>query len=173
MENALAPDKPNLPSDATTEVLLPVRRIGQIESRPPEASWMIDVLWQAEAVGIIGGQPKLWKSWLCLDMAVSVASGTACLGRFAVKSSGPSLVFMAEDEQHEVRRRVDCIAKSRALDVDHLDLHLITSERLYLDDESDRDMLRRMVEHVRPKMLLLDPLVRLHRGNASRTGDRR
>ena len=151
--------------------LLPLKRIGQVETRAADAEWMIENLWMAEAVGIIGGQPKLWKSWMCLDMAVSVSSGTACLGRFQVKKPGPTLVFMAEDEQHEVRRRVDCICKNRDLDVNALDLHLITSHRLYLDDDDDRDMLRRMIEHVRPKLLLLDPLVRLHRGNENDSRD--
>ena len=84
---------------------------------------------------------------MCLDMAISVSSGTACLGRFQVKRMGPVLVFMAEDEQHEVRRRVDCICENRGLDVNALDLHLIISDRLFLDDESDRDILRRMIEH--------------------------
>lgn len=171
MGNGPTEDKPNAPLGMTGAVLLPVRRIGQIEARPPDVAWMIDVLWQNEAVGIIGGQPKLWKSWLCLDMAISVASGTPCLGRFAVKSVGPTLVFMAEDEQHEVRRRVDRICTHRALDVNALDLHLIISDRLYLDDDSDRDLLRRMIEHVRPKMLLLDPLVRIHRGNENDSRD--
>ena len=171
MENGPSQGKQNAPVEIVSDALLPVKRIGQIEARPPDAAWMIDVLWQNEAVGIVGGQPKLWKSWPCLDMAISVASGTACLGRFAVKSSGPTLVFMAEDEQHEVRRRVDCICESRAIDVNALDMHLITSDRIYLDDDSDRDILRRVIEHVRPKMLLLDPLVRIHRGNENDSRD--
>ena len=157
--------------EMTSDQLLPIKRIGQVEARAPDAEWMIESLWMAEAVGIIGGQPKLWKSWMCLDMAVSVSSGTACLGWFQVKRTGPTLVFMAEDEQHEVRRRVDCICKNRDLDVNALDLHLITSHRLFLDDDKDRDMLRRMIEHVRPKLLLLDPLVRLHRGNENDSRD--
>ncbi|MHB1951867.1 MAG: AAA family ATPase [Acidiferrobacteraceae bacterium] len=155
----------------TSENQLPVMRIGQVAARAADAEWMIESLWTAEAVGIIGGQPKLWKSWLCLDMAISVSSGTACLGRFQVKRRGPTLVFMAEDEQHEVRRRVDCICESRSLDVNALDLHLITSPRLYLDDDDDRDMLRRMIEQIQPKLLLLDPLVRLHRGNENDSRD--
>jgi RecA-family ATPase len=155
----------------TNENLLPVMRIGQVAARAADAEWMIESLWMSEAVGIIGGQPKLWKSWMCLDMAVSVSSGTACLGRFQVRRTGPTLVFMAEDEQHEVRRRVDCICESRGLDVNALDLHLITSPRLYLDDADDRDKLRRTIEQVRPKMLLLDPLVRIHRGNENDSRD--
>lgn len=144
---------------------LPIQRIGQVDARQVENEWLIEELWLADAAGIIGGQPKLGKSWLCLDMAVSVASGTPCLGQFAIKSPGPTLVFMAEDDPPDVRKRVDGICTSRGLKVDALDLTLITSTRLFLDDENDRDKLRRTIDHIRPKMLLLDPLVRIHRGN--------
>lgn len=151
--------------------LLPTVRIGQVEARVAGTEWLIEGLWLAGATGIIGGQPKLWKSWLCLEMAVSVASGVACLGRFAVTGGGPALVFMAEDDPPDVKKRVDGICAHRSLDVNTLDLTLITSTRLYLDDEADRDKLRRTIEHVRPKLLVLDPLVRLHRGNENDSRD--
>jgi len=54
--------------------------------------WLIDQLWTAPAVGIIGGNPKSYKTWLALEMAVAVASGSACLDSFAVPSAGPVLL---------------------------------------------------------------------------------
>jgi hypothetical protein len=42
------------------------------------------VLWSEQAVGIVGGEPKCCESFLALDLAVAVASGTTCLRRFAV-----------------------------------------------------------------------------------------
>ncbi len=53
--------------------------------------WLIDQLWTAQAVGIIGGTPKSFKTWMALEMAVAVASGSACLATFAVPSPGPVL----------------------------------------------------------------------------------
>src|SRR5689334_6187516 len=44
--------------------------------------WLIDQLWTAQAVGIIGGTPKSYKTWMALEMAVAVASGSACLSSF-------------------------------------------------------------------------------------------
>lgn len=151
--------------------LLPVSRIGEIEPRSADQAWLIEDLWLAQAAGIIGGQPKLWKSWFCLDAAVSIASGTKCLGRFAIRETGPTMVYMAEDDPPDVRRRVDGICQSRGLDVRELDLNLITSSRLYLDDDADRAQLRRSIEKYRPKLLVLDPLVRLHRGNENDSRD--
>ena len=42
-------------------------------------------------------RPKCSKTWLGLDIALSVATGTACLGKYAVPQPGPVLVYLAED----------------------------------------------------------------------------
>lgn len=155
----------------TTCELLEVVRIGQVEARQTGTEWLIEGLWLTGATGIIGGQPKLWKSWTCLELACAVSSGVACLGRFAVKSGGPALVFMAEDDAPDVRKRVDGICRFRGIDMATLDLHLITNPRLLLDDEVDLGKLRRTIAQVRPKLLVLDPLVRIHRGNENDSRD--
>ncbi|MBC8873728.1 MAG: AAA family ATPase [Planctomycetes bacterium] len=51
--------------------------------------WLIDQLWGPSAVGVIGGVPKCSKTWLALDMPLSVATGTACLDRYGVPWSAP------------------------------------------------------------------------------------
>jgi RecA-family ATPase len=150
--------------------LLPYCRVHNIEERK-ETAWLIDSLWLAEAAGIIGGQPKCCKSWLGLDAAVSIASGTPCLGRFAANISGPALVYLAEDQVSEVRIRVANICKSRGLAVEQLDLTVITAPVLRLDDERDRERLWRTLERIAPRLLLLDPLVRLHRLDENNSRD--
>jgi hypothetical protein len=149
--------------DVTREVeRLPTMKVSAVAAAKP-ASWLIDELWMSSACGIIGGQPKCCKSWLGLDMAVSVASGTPCLGRFAVAERGPALVFLAEDSIDNVRDRVRAIAKGRGLALADLDVTLITSPVLRLDSVLDQERLKQTVDEIRPRLLLLDPLVRLHR----------
>ena len=53
--------------------MLPVCRANELEIQPLEKLWLIESLWARGAVGIIGGAPKCCKSWLALDMALSVA----------------------------------------------------------------------------------------------------
>lgn len=150
--------------------LLPYCRVHTIEERR-DAGWLIESLWLRDAAGLIGGQPKCCKSWLGLDAAVSVASGTPCLGRFAVTEKGPTLVYLAEDQVSEVRARVEGICKSRGLDVATLDLTVITASVLRLDDERDRQRLWRTIERTLPRLILLDPLVRLHRLDENNSRD--
>ena len=142
---------------------LPVVRAVDLAHEAPENRWLIRGLWARGAQGIVGGSPKLGKSWLGLDMAVSVASGSDCLGHFEVVEPGRALVYLAEDAEPAVRGRIEAICLHRGLDLGALDLHVITAPVLRLDREDDRLRLARTLELLRPRLLILDPLVRLHR----------
>lgn len=141
---------------------LPFEQVGQIAIKPPSESWMIQPLWGRSAVGFLFGQPKLGKSWLALDIAVSVASKTPCLGAFGVQDPGSVLIYLAEDALEDVRARVASLCVRRHLDILDLDLHVITVPTLRLDGPADQDKLRLTLELLRPRLLVLDPLVRLH-----------
>jgi hypothetical protein len=139
--------------------------VDEISEQDAAPSWLIEGLWGAAAVGLIGGHPKCGKTWLGLDMALSVASGTSCLGCYGVQQAGPVLVYLAEDTLRMVRQRVQAMAHYRELALGRLDMHVITAPRLRLDDAQDRARLLRTVEVLQPRLLLLDPLVRLHQAN--------
>jgi len=153
-----------------TDEALPVARVGDVPPTDPTRRWLVDGLWSQAAVGIIGGAPKSAKSWLALDMAVSVASDTPCLGAFDVLDPGRALLYMAEDTAPAVRARVAGICAHRRLDLDALDVHLITAASLRLDLERDRRRLSDLVTDLAPRLLLLDPFVRLHRGDENDAG---
>jgi hypothetical protein len=143
----------------------PLRRAAELDSDPQPERWLIESLWADEAVGIVGGEPKCCKSFLALDLAVSVASGTPCLRQFQTRQRGPVLLFAAEDPLHVVRRRLEAIALAANVDFDKLDIHVITAPSLRLDIEEHRRRLRATVETLRPRLLVLDPFVRLHRAD--------
>lgn len=126
-----------------------------------ETRWLIESLWGAGAVGVIGGPPKSCKSWLALEMAVAVASGKLCLGRYTVPKPGPVLVFAAEDPPVQVRERLAHLARARGTDFGPLDVHLILDPELRLDRPEDLVRLRLTLAKHRPRMLILDPYVRL------------
>jgi RecA-family ATPase len=153
------------------EQQLPVCKAKDLMVRSIQQAWLIESLWGDAAVGIIGGAPKCCKSWLGLDMAVSVASKTPCLGRFQVPEQGKVLIFLAEDAAHNVRARIESICTHRSLDIDELDLYVITADTMRLDLEADQQMLTKTLDSLRPKLLILDPLVRLHRLDENSASD--
>jgi len=142
---------------------LPVSRACDLTAQEDATQWLIDDLWAEQAVGILGGEPKCCKSFLALDIAVSVASATPCLRQFPVRRTGPVLLFPAEDSLSVVRQRLEGICAAAGTSVDQLPLYVITAPRVLLDLPQDRQRLRRTVEQIKPVLLILDPFIRLHR----------
>ena len=142
---------------------LPVEHAHRLPIRPVERTWLIEHLWADGAVGIVGGEPKCCKSFLALDMAVSVAAGTPCLRRYPVPRPGRVLLYAAEDALHVVRRRLEGIAHAVGVQLDALDIQVITAPHVRLDHPEDRERLADTVATLKPVLLVLDPFVRLHR----------
>ena len=142
---------------------LPVQLAHQLELAPQSQSWLIEALWSEQAVGIIGGEPKCCKSFLALDMAVSVASGAPCLRRYPPGRTGRVLLFAAEDALHVVRKRLEGICLAAQVRLEKLDIRVITAPILRIDTSIDRQRLAETVAELKPILLLLDPFVRLHR----------
>lgn len=133
--------------------------------------WLIDQLWTAQAVGIIGGTPKSYKTWMALEMAVAVASGSSCLATFAVPSPGPVLLYAAEDPESALRLRLESLAEHHQLHLAYLDIRVITADSLRLDRMADQERLEATLMLHRPALLILDPLVRLHAIDENAAGE--
>jgi len=140
----------------------PTTHVAEIAAPLDPEPWLVRSLWPLAAVGLLAGPPKVTKTWLALDMAISVSSGTPCLGRFDVSTPGPVLLYLAEDSLPSVRLRVEGICQHRGLDLAQVDLHFITTPALRLDRDDHKQRLFATVELMRPRLLLLDPLVRIH-----------
>jgi hypothetical protein len=142
---------------------LPFLRACQLATTGPQTQWLIDGLWGDQAVGILGGEPKCCKSFLALDIAVSVASGQPCLRQYPVPRSGKVLLFPAEDSLPVVRQRLEGIASAAQVPFASLPVEVITAPALRLDTPADRQRLSNTVQQLQPVLLILDPLIRLHR----------
>ena len=150
---------------------LPVQPAWRLADCPEQLRWLVEGLWSEEAVGIIGGEPKCGKSFLALDLAVAVAAGIPCLRRFAVSRPGRVLLYPAEDALHIVRRRLEGICAAAGVSLAALDVQVITAPSLRLDLEADRIRLDETVARLKPRLLVLDPFVRLHRIDENVSGD--
>ena len=150
---------------------LPVQPAWRLADCPEQQRWLVEGLWSEEAVGIIGGEPKCCKSFLALDLAVAVAAGIHCLRRFTVSRPGRVLLYPAEDALHIVRRRLEGICAAAGVSLAALDVQVITAPSLRLDLEADRIRLEETVARLKPRLLVLDPFVRLHRIDENVSGD--
>lgn len=140
----------------------PVTSASALPIRHESCRWLIEGLWPAEGVGIIGGSAKSYKTWLALDLAVSLASQTNCVGRFRIPLKRRVLVYAAEDSLADIRKRLASICTPRGICLNDLALGIITVHQMYLNRSQDLIRLHKTIEMHRPALLILDPFVRLH-----------
>lgn len=74
-------------------------------------TWLIKNMMVKGSVGFIGGEPKARKSWVALDLAMSVAAYSAglhvqFLDKFPIGHPGPVLYFILEDGDYLVGDRI-------------------------------------------------------------------
>lgn len=144
---------------------------------PKPASWLVERLLTDGGVSGIIGEPKTTKSWLAIEVALSVASGTPVLGwdRFRVPRARPAAYFFAEDHHESVVSRIRAFAAGRGVNPEDLARNLHVQPRgKYLDLSKDDDVARviasaRMIGQL--GLLVLDPLRDVHSGKENESDD--
>lgn len=149
---------------------LPCLRVSDIERLPEDARWLVEGFISQGSITVMASAPKAGKTWVALALATAVASGTSALGRFHVPFPGPVLVFPAEDDPRALRERIESICLGQRVPFEELPIHIITAHSLQLDVDEQRGKLEALIERIRPKLLILDPLVRIHSGAESYVG---
>jgi RecA-family ATPase len=149
---------------------LPVVRAARLNDAIETRRWLVTSLWARAAVGILGGAPKCCKSWLALELAVSVATETPCLNRFAVEDPGSVMLYMAEDSAPVIKARLQGLCSHRGVSFESAPIDVITAPSVRIDRERDQDRLTRTVRRGAPRLLVLDPFVRLHRVDENDAG---
>jgi len=149
----------------TPEPAVPYRTLPAAQLGDPTAPlrWLLADLFLVGAAGILGGAPKTGKSFFALELAVAVASATPAAGRFAVAAPGPVLLCAAEDPPAVVVQRLAALAAGRAQSLARLPVEVIVEPGVRLPDGLDR--LTATVARLGPRLLILDPLIRLHRAD--------
>jgi len=91
-----------------------VQEWGAFMQIPTHLRWLIDEAWVDSSVGFISGRSKSYKTWIALDLALSLVSGAPFLGRYPVRNPGPVLLVQEEDPAAVLQERLRLIAKANA-----------------------------------------------------------
>ncbi|MDA3919942.1 MAG: AAA family ATPase [Salinisphaera sp.] len=155
-----------------------------LRQNPPERRWLVDGLVPAGIVGAVSAAGGAGKTFLIMQMGVSVSCGAPFMGA-SIPDPGGVLMLTAEDDRDEIHRRLWAIVQSMKFDGDltDADIELIESQffidsRIGRDDrltrEIDRDIeptligdrIIALVQQLeRPiKLIVLDPLSRFRGG---------
>jgi hypothetical protein len=143
----------------------PYRTLPAAQLADPTAPlrWLLTDFFLVGAAGILGGAPKTGKSFFALELAVAVASGQPALSRFAVAAPSPVLLLAAEDPPAVVVQRLAALATARDRALATLPVAVIVEPGLRLPEGLDR-LAATVVQH-QARLLILDPLIRVHRAD--------
>lgn len=157
-----------------------------------EPGWMVKDFWLKRSHGIIAGEPKSFKSTLCMDMLFSVASGTPFLGIHEVHEQGPVLVIQNENADWIMKDRLGRLAVSRGtcgkakygeitlgsgykhVHIDwprQVPLYFVNQQSFMLDDAANKQALEELIDRLRPVAINLDPLYLMFAGDVNSAKD--
>lgn len=135
-------------------------------SRKPKHPMVIDGLLPV-GLTVLGGESKVGKSFMALDLAYGVAAGASVFGSM-VAETGDALYLALEDPAVRVIERLEQREPNRDL-WPRQRLSLVTMDRLR--SRSPRAIADEWVAKVpEPRLLILDTISRIGRGSNSRGG---
>ena len=133
----------------------PERGRDLLADRRPPSKTIVDGLLR-EGMILFGGKPKRGKSWLMLDLALSVGTGKPVWGHFPVPESQPVLYIGLEDGRDDIRDRVLTIQPG-ITDTGKLEF-LYSFPRL---NEGGLEKLRGFAKSGRYRLIIIDVLARI------------
>jgi predicted ArsR family transcriptional regulator len=135
-----------------------LHRISEIQAADyPEMEWLVDGVLPARGLIVLAGRPKSGKSWLALDLVLSVAAGTDCMGR-PTGTTGVTIYLALEDSPARIKERSEIIGLSSD------NAYIATS--WWAADQGGYEELREMVRELRPKLVVVDTLAAFKAGSA-------
>lgn len=132
----------------------------------PEQRWLINGHLPEQAIGWIVGLPKVFKSFYAVEMGVSVAAGSAFLGRFEAGmplKERRVLLVQFESSLPSFQNRIRSIA-GRYGQIPS-SMFFLSNVPVILEDQAGRERIERELETVKPELLILDPLAAMTTGD--------
>lgn len=153
----------------------PPRRLLSLEQLEAEAGreieWLIPGLrLPAGGCCLIAGPPGIGKSLLALHAAISVASGDNFLKHYETKQG--RVVYIDEESSAQAfNLRQYLLRNGNGLHLETLPLWVGVKQGFLLDYSRALDELINLLKPLRPALLILDALIRLHRGDENSAKD--
>jgi hypothetical protein len=133
--------------------------VGDLKLKEPE--YIVEDLFETETMGLIFGDPGCGKSFLAVDIALSVATGTAFHGRTVRKGS---VFFIAGEGHNGLARRFNAWAQDRSVKLSGVPLFKSERAAQFLDAASARSVAVAVAnlaaQHGPPTLIIVDTLAR-------------
>ena len=124
----------------------------------PPVNWIVDKLVPRNGITALSGKPKIGKSFLSLNLALSVASGQEFLGQFQTEQ-GAVLIISKEDPLWLIQKRIRLLRNNFDLPI-----YFRTDPDLFLDTDKSLEELKKFIEENNIKLIIIDSFRRIFRG---------
>ena len=124
----------------------------------PEPTYLIDPVLIEGTVSILGAYTGVGKSVVALSIIRSILTGEALWGEYHVAKTGPVLLIDEETPQSFLRERTSKMGFTPGLP-----LHLLHFQDVRLDRDDFFNALIEKIEEVKPILVVIDSLIRIHR----------
>lgn len=135
---------------------------------PPPTSYLVDPFLARGEVAIVYGDAGVGKSTLALSLACALASGSKSWLDFKLDTSNPRVMVVDEENPHVYIHQILSafgVAGKDAAD----NIHYIACGGVQLDEEPEKLYEDAMI--VRPSLVIIDSLSRIHTRNENATED--
>lgn len=130
-----------------------------------EPIWAVDQIAPAQGVVTVSGPGGCGKTWMLLDLAIAVATGTKWLGQIECQQ-GSVLIIDEESSERLLTERLTKMCAGRLLDTTSgLPIEFAVQQGVLFDNEDAFALLVSAVEELKPSLIIIDSLVRVHRAD--------
>lgn len=126
--------------------------------------WLVRGIWPERSAGVLAGDKKSMKTWNLQAIALAVAAGRSLFDKYQVTSPGPVLYLAGEGGRSIFANRHQVIAARYYIEQETLRELPFGAEFGVgaLDDRDFTDAVKRSLDTLQPKLVILDPLYAYH-----------
>lgn len=153
-------------------IALVPRPVMEFMAQAHEVRWRVQDLLPEGAAMVVVADSSTGKTWLTLVLALAVDQGRPFLGRFPA-TQGKVLIIDEENGDALLKHRLRKLLRGLGLPEDGstLGIEILTAEGVNLSDRAYVEALEQVIEVKRPDLVIIDALVRIHRGNENDAGE--
>lgn len=135
------------------------------------ATWLIQDWLPDKSITFLVSPPESYKTWILLDLAVSISTGLPFLGQARVNKTGPAMIIQQEDSHGGLTERLALIAEQKmgmAANLGNeawqipcipdLPIYIHPSRMLRFDNDKVLKELEEQIKTIKPRVILIDPL---------------
>lgn len=162
-----------------TESTYKVLSLKEVLETDPNIEWTIDRIAPKQTIGLLAGDSGIGKTWVVLDLAIAIATGSKWLGKYPTAQGSVMIV----DEENAIKllsARLTKLLKSKGYKANELPISFIVGgytnfspnkvNGLYKMSDEFKKLVRTFDKHT-PAWASFDSLTRVHRANENASNE--